>query len=1229
MFRSARAAASAALFVVLLHALPSAAIQPLADDAMTRASAKLPAHPFIEDRLAVGVSLTPNSLETAKLTGRTAAFEQRYGAGWEMRWDARGDRPNVVQGKGIPLIAGQGNDLAPSQFGVSAAGQIDLGTVAARARDFIASESELLRSKDLELQLDQDRSVPGGDDRSHWFIEFGQYHNGIRVDGSFIFVRVAQGNIVQFGAERVGDIAISTQPSLSREQSFAQAFQELGFPAGTEVAEMSQAGELRIYPMLPSREDNGAAAYSGTSGDGYEHVLAWRYQFRLKGVPGSWEMRVDAQSNRVIDAHDLNVNATITGGIYPTTNSDTEIAVPFPFVSVTNTTAKVTDTLGIYDYSGGTATATLNGKYFQMVDTCGAISLANSSDGNLNFGVSGGTDCITPGVGGAGNTHASRSGFYHLSRINEKARGILPGNSWLQGKVISNMNIAQTCNAGWDGSTLNFFKSGGGCSNTGEIAAVFLHEWGHGLDTNTGGSALPDYASGEAVGDTFAFLETRDSCIGQNFQPGTNCPNCTACTGVRDVGDFSTSGPAVIASPSKVTDNAGINCDRFACPYTASNGTAYRGPMGYEGHCESYIASSANWDLTQALIARFGSSGSGSGWAKMDKIWYASLTATKSAYQRTGGTTCSVTAPVDGCGATNWYTTYLVADDDDGNLANGTPNACRIWDSMNVHGIACGTRPVCSGDAPDFSLAIANSPQSICAGGNATFTVNVGSQLSFVNPVTLSATGQPGASTMAFSPNPVTPGNNSTLTLANTAALPTGSSTLTISGSATGSAGHSATAQVNVASFAPAAITLTAPANAATAVDTSTNFTWAAIAGAQSYTIEVASDSGFATIVASQTGLLTTSWTTTTVLNRSTTYYWRVRATNACGIGANSGVFSFTTANVVCSNPALAIPDNAAAGVDSTLTFSDATVISGLKLKIKTTHTWVGDLKFTLKRGATSIIAIDRPGVPASGSGCNKPNIDVTLDDASATPVEGLCSATSPAISGIAKPNNPLDAPLAGQTFGATWILNVSDAANQDTGTLVQWCLEPKVAAGTTYTVGGHVTGLSGSGLTLDLNSGTILPIGTDGDFTFPTNLLTGAGYAVTVATHPGTPTQTCAVSNGNGSIASASVTNVVVTCTTMTYSVSATVSGLVGSGLTLSINGGADIPVASDGVVNLAAAIPSGTPYSVAVTHLPTNPAEVCSIGNGSGVITSSNVNSIVISCVDRIFGDGFQVDP
>jgi trimeric autotransporter adhesin len=138
-----------------------------------------------------------------------------------------------------------------------------------------------------------------------------------------------------------------------------------------------------------------------------------------------------------------------------------------------------------------------------------------------------------------------------------------------------------------------------------------------------------------------------------------------------------------------VQDDAGIDADRLQCPFLP---TLCIGPMGYECHVESYIASTAVWDLTQLLIAAHGEE---AGWAAMKQIWYDSLFPSKSAYQVVSGGQCNPAASVDGSGASNWYTVFLAVDDDDGNLANGTPNGCRIWQAFNDHGIACGAQPPC------------------------------------------------------------------------------------------------------------------------------------------------------------------------------------------------------------------------------------------------------------------------------------------------------------------------------------------------------------------------------------------------------------------------------------------------------------------------------------------------------------------------------------------------------
>src|SRR5207253_6507664 len=60
-------------------------------------------------------------------------------------------------------------------------------------------------------------------------------------------------------------------------------------------------------------------------------------------------------------------------------------------------------------------------------------------------------------------------------------------------------------------------------------------------------------------------------------------------------------------------------------------------------------------------------------------------------------------------------------------------------------------------------------------------------------------------------------------------------------------------------------------------------------------------------------------------------------------------------------------------------------------------------------------------------------------------------------------------------------------------------------------------------------NGGDNLSVAANGSFTFATKLASGSAYSVTVLTQPSG--QTCAVTAGTGTIASANVTSVTVTC--------------------------------------------------------------------------------------------------
>ncbi len=177
------------------------------------------------------------------------------------------------------------------------------------------------------------------------------------------------------------------------------------------------------------------------------------------------------------------------------------------------------------------------------------------------------------------------------------------------------------------------------------------------------------------------------------------------------------------------------------------------------------------------------------------------------------------------------------------------------------------------------------------------------------------------------------------------------------------------------------------------------------------------------------------------------------------------------------------------------------------------------------------------------------------------------------------------------------------------------------------YSIGGTVSGLSGSGLVLQNNAGDDLSIAANGSFTFATSIASGSGYAVTVKTQPSSPSQTCSVTNGSGTLGSANVTDVSVSCTTNTYTIGGTVTGLDGTGLVLQNNAGGDLSIAANGSFTFAAPIASGSGYAVTVKTQPSLPSQTCSVTNGSGTVGSTNVTSVSVNCTTDTYTIGGTV--
>ena len=166
--------------------------------------------------------------------------------------------------------------------------------------------------------------------------------------------------------------------------------------------------------------------------------------------------------------------------------------------------------------------------------------------------------------------------------------------------------------------------------------------------------------------------------------------------------------------------------------------------------------------------------------------------------------------------------------------------------------------------------------------------------------------------------------------------------------------------------------------------------------------------------------------------------------------------------------------------------------------------------------------------------------------------------------------------------------------------------------------ISGTVTGLSGTGLKLRFaaSSSVDLAVASNGAFTGP-QFASGSAYKVTVQDQPTQPWQTCAVTNGTGTL-TGPVSNVAVDCTTNTYSVIFTVTGLTGANFAVKLNAGAAVPIFLDGPFGFSD-VASGTNYTVSIATQPDE--QNCTITNPTGQVAGAHISNIDITCSTGAF--------
>jgi hypothetical protein len=223
-----------------------------------------------------------------------------------------------------------------------------------------------------------------------------------------------------------------------------------------------------------------------------------------------------------------------------------------------------------------------------------------------------------------------RTVFHSVNVVHDYMKSKFPTFTGMDNALPANVDLAGTCNAFYDGSSINFYAAGGGCNATSLVADVCYHEYGHGINDKfyqSIGASWDNGAMGEGYADLWGMGITGSDTLGIGFFQN--------------------------------------NPTGFVREYAVDK-KVYPQDLVGEVHADGEIICGAWWDTYKNM---------GNLQQMMDLLaetYYSGVT------------------DFDGNEGTLFPAILLealTADDNDGNLQNGTPNYCAIASGFAIHGI--------------------------------------------------------------------------------------------------------------------------------------------------------------------------------------------------------------------------------------------------------------------------------------------------------------------------------------------------------------------------------------------------------------------------------------------------------------------------------------------------------------------------------------------------------------
>lgn len=373
--------------------------------------------------------------------------------------------------------------------------------------------------------------------------------------------------------------------------------------------------ETRTPELLIARINRGDLEYG---------ALAWKVEL-LRITPDEeplgLRIMIDALNGQVLGSetviHYFDVSGTVvsntTPGVLPDTAGNPETQTPMAHMRVTSSAGTVfTDANGDFNFAG------VNSPLAVTVTYNGSFNNTQNEAGS-NYSLTTTVQPNTPTTivmnpSSSATITSQANAYRHVTNIRDWIRSVDPGDGTADFNATANVNISSTCNAFYDGGSTNYYLAGGSCVNT-AYSTVVAHEMGHWMNAIYGTGNGSD-GIGEGNADVWAMYVHDNPIVGQNFCGG----GCNIRTG--------------------------LNLRQYC-------GDCCGGCYG-QVHADGEVWMGAAWKVRRNIKQTLGNAAGG---AVADNLFLGWM----NAYNQT---------TIQSIMEIQW----LTLDDDDGNIANTTPN---------------------------------------------------------------------------------------------------------------------------------------------------------------------------------------------------------------------------------------------------------------------------------------------------------------------------------------------------------------------------------------------------------------------------------------------------------------------------------------------------------------------------------------------------------------------------